>query len=253
MAAAVHSRLAPILVAFAFGTLVPLAIFGAARLVAPPVASPRPTVEPRERVAYEYGARERTETVDRVMEDDGVSGAPPPAPVTAPMPSDELAAPALLETSASLSLTSTEASQPVPPPAPPLTPPAAPVPRLPAVPCGKVTCAPGDVCCSAACGICVGPNEACTSTQQYCGMWSYPYSEMCGRNTCNIGEVCCNRSCGTCAQPGVECSQTQCDDGPTYPYSQACGLTTTCNVGSVCCDARCGLCAPMDECAKHHC
>ena len=116
--------------------------------------------------------------------------------------------------------------------------------------CGTNTCAPDEVCCNPACGICGAVGVACT--RQDCGSASLPSSSVCGPNTCNVGDVCCNPSCGICARPDAECSQLRCADGPSVPFSQACGMNT-CSVGLVCCDASCGLCGPIELCARLHC
>ena len=49
-----------------------------------------------------------------------------------------------------------------------------------AVACGKTTCAAGQVCCNASCGICVATGGGCT--QQICTALSWTYT--CGRSIC---------------------------------------------------------------------
>jgi hypothetical protein len=264
-----RARVSPFVV-FAFGVLAPLAVFGATRLLASP--KPKAETETSPRVVREFiviPAAATTEGETRSWAEGTalpvgsvrVAALPQDlAPVVARASTDEpfafdgAAAAAVASSAPPADLVASSAAPadraaPSASVAAPSTPPPAPPP--PPVPCGITTCAAGDVCCSAACGICAAPGEACT--RQDCGLASYPTNAFCGANTCAIGEVCCNPSCGTCAPPGVECSQVACDDGPTYPSSQACGMMSTCNVGSVCCDPSCGLCAPVADCAHLHC
>ena len=120
------------------------------------------------------------------------------------------------------------------------------------VECGKTSCAAGQVCCNASCGICTAPGAGCSKA--VCGQPFVAESVSCGRNTCNVGELCCNASCGTCARPGAPCdTQKRCSGAITYPESQSCGLQT-CNVGLVCCNPSCGICAaPGAACSDRVC
>ena len=111
--------------------------------------------------------------------------------------------------------------------------------------CGPNTCAVGEVCCNASCGICTPPGGACT--QQACltdedveaaqaaqaeleaaeAAVSEPDADaldadgnlispivigpqQCGKNVCAAGTHCCNASCGTCVAPGGHCTQQIC-------------------------------------------
>jgi hypothetical protein len=74
--------------------------------------------------------------------------------------------------------------------------------------CGAVMCSGDQVCCDAACGICVASGESCAGKS--CAPHQAPSSGRCGTSTCNDSQVCCNASCGTCAAIGAACSQAPC-------------------------------------------
>jgi hypothetical protein len=117
--------------------------------------------------------------------------------------------------------------------------------------CGPATCAAGQVCCNASCGLCAAPGERCA--QYTCGQPPIPSSAYCGPNTCNVGEVCCNASCGTCVSPGESCDPAPCGRELMDSVSQMCGMVT-CNVGLVCCNPSCGTCvAPGTPCSQEPC
>ena len=227
MALAVRSPLWPALLTLALGVGMPLAFLAGRQFTL--AALMNPTIESTERFVREVEARPLA-TPEHVAS----SGEPPstaPTESTAPSPQHPTFSPPEV-TKANLP------PAPKPPPPPP-------------IPCGTITCAPSNLCCSPTCGICAASADECI--RQGCGLASWPGSEQCGPNTCNVGDVCCNVSCGICLPPGVSCSQTKCETGLTFsPFSQPCGMNT-CNVGLVCCDARCGLCAPVEECARLHC
>ncbi|HEX7669676.1 MAG TPA: hypothetical protein VF395_08845 [Polyangiaceae bacterium] len=77
--------------------------------------------------------------------------------------------------------------------------------------CGKNTCAKGEYCCNASCGMCAPMGAACI--QIACDPAPVP----CGTNTCASGEVCCNESCGICAAPGGGCTTQFCVPPTTGP------------------------------------
>jgi hypothetical protein len=258
MFSVIPSRIPPIATALAFVVLGPLAAFGASRLLFPAVPNPSTGPEPSPRVVREFIVLPPPAPVEKSQVVRAEVEPLPEAPGSgqdAPMrPSSFAPAPWDGERLAR-TIASASPGPPLPAPRdivlPPVSPKPAPPPLgSPRVACGTTTCAPGETCCSPACGICDAPGVACT--RQDCGSASYPSSPTCGANTCNVGEACCNPSCGICTRPGATCSQTKCDDGPTVPFSPACGMNT-CNIGLVCCDANCGLCAPVSECARLHC
>lgn len=77
--------------------------------------------------------------------------------------------------------------------------------------CGDKTCAAGEVCCNASCGICTQPGDMCS--QQQCEPEPPPpptSGVACGSKTCATGKVCCNFSCGICTAPGDLCTQQVC-------------------------------------------
>jgi hypothetical protein len=240
----------PILIALAVGVVAPATVLVASHFMgteqtlladAPPPIQPESIESPPSSSTLAWPTAPDTTTPAPTSTSNDV----PSRPFVAAAPSASVREPISIDYAA-------DASTP-PPPASASTsapPPSTSAPPVPLVACGNVTCPAGYSCCSASCGICTAPGEACT--RQACGTQTYPNSVGCGRNTCNIGEVCCNESCGICAAPGDTCNQDKCSDGPTVPVSQACGLTT-CNVGSVCCDATCGLCGAADECVNLHC
>jgi hypothetical protein len=92
--------------------------------------------------------------------------------------------------------------------------------------CGPVTCAVGQECCNASCGICVEPGGACPAIFCEPGDGGTPPpppppppprdggpGEPCGSVTCGEGLVCCNASCGICAPPDGACIAIVCEDG----------------------------------------
>ena len=108
-------------------------------------------------------------------------------------------------------------------------------------PCGKNTCAVGEICCNDSCGICTPPGAGCVTVDCHDDP-PPPKGEACGKNTCAVGETCCNASCGICVAPGGGCTKQLCVD-PVPPKGEACGKNT-CAVGEVCCNASCGICTP---------
>jgi hypothetical protein len=251
MRSAMQTRRSAIVVAIALGLLTPLGVFAATWWALPPeVKAP-----PREGAVAELPGP--PPSLPQAVPRAPLTLSPPPPPpaaartigeavatqpvlfVTAPPFGEPPGTSAVAEASAPVAAavgTQDAAATWVPPPSP--------------VSCGPTTCASGETCCNATCGICTRPGETCT--RQNCGTASYPTSSACGPNTCNVGEVCCNSTCGTCVPAGTSCDTTPCDNGPTLPVSQSCGMNT-CSVGLVCCDARCGLCAPAAQCAQLHC
>ena len=108
--------------------------------------------------------------------------------------------------------------------------------------CGDATCAKGQVCCNASCGICTEPGGVCT--QQACE--EPPTGGPCGPNDCAAGQVCCNESCGICTEPGGVCTQQACEGTRCGP--------TTCPVGTECCNESCGTCVePGGACTEQFC
>lgn len=84
--------------------------------------------------------------------------------------------------------------------------------------CGPNTCATGQTCCNASCGICVGPNESCSA--EAC--------ETCADGTiCPQGHSCSNTSAGTAGCVPNNCdAATDCGPAPGIP-------NWTCEDGSV--------------------
>ena len=131
------------------------------------------------------------------------------------------------------------------------------------VQCGANTCAAGEECCNASCGICVPPGGVCT--QQACAPADAGTPTACGFNTCAPGTECCNASCGICVPPGGACTQQLCACPPVVctlacqygfqrgadgceicacaPPPPSCG-SVTCAAGLTCCNASCGICTP---------
>lgn len=124
--------------------------------------------------------------------------------------------------------------EPAPPPGP--------------VSCGSNWCAPGLVCCNAACGLCAPPGVVCS--QRMCGVATAPVSVLCGMATCNVGYVCCNASCGTCVLPGRTCDLRSCGRDMQFPTVETCGFST-CNSGFECCNPSCGTCVRPGESCSH--
>jgi hypothetical protein len=96
--------------------------------------------------------------------------------------------------------------------------------------CGKNTCAVGEVCCNASCGICTAPGGGCT--KQLCSDDPPPpKGEACGKNTCAVGEVCCNASCGICTPPNGGCILLACtDETPPPEQGGACVTGADCHL-----------------------
>lgn len=146
------------------------------------------------------------------------------------------------------------------------------------VTCGSVTCAAGDECCNASCGICVPPGGACTTQlcppddpgdpdptdSPFCGGFAgLPCpgagecvddpSDDCDPNNggADCGGICKCMSGATvlCAQgtewnadPNV-CACVPPGGGSGGTLGEKCGMNT-CPADQTCCNASCGICAP---------
>ncbi|MFT3921667.1 MAG: hypothetical protein QM778_03955 [Myxococcales bacterium] len=148
--------------------------------------------------------------------------------------------------------------------------------------CGKLNCAPGEVCCNASCSICTPPDGMCT--QQICeedAPSAVPGGQ--GGNSPAPGETppasgavngepvdeskpsCANVRCaaGThCEMVQVQCVRAPCDPQPqcrpdTAPTQGGAGVScgkNTCAPGQTCCNASCGICTdPGKGCIKMFC
>lgn len=93
-----------------------------------------------------------------------------------------------------------------------------------AVRCGPATCAAGEVCCNASCGICAPFGEGCIAI-------ACPFT--CGAEVCEPGVSACCPGCAPgqsmCAGPGGECPPVAC------PPPTSCADGSECFDGQECC------------------
>ncbi len=115
-------------------------------------------------------------------------------------------------------------------------------------PCGPASCAAGEVCCNASCGICTPPGGACIAIACAEDGGQAPY-DACAGLTC--GDECspCDPADLDCVAPAAvhACNSS----GDCRPEEPACGGpggepcgANVCAAGEVCCNSSCGICTP---------
>ncbi|HEY8427119.1 MAG TPA: hypothetical protein VIL20_02045 [Sandaracinaceae bacterium] len=114
------------------------------------------------------------------------------------------------------------------------------------VPCGPVTCAAGQVCCNASCGLCLEPGGSCTGQEcsdagSDAGGSPSDGGPTCGGETCGAGELCCP-GCGGAmrCEPGPTCPDVSCP--PTCNPTEPCGPGEFCEITDGSCGV--GTCQP---------
>jgi hypothetical protein len=108
----------------------------------------------------------------------------------------------------------------------------------PGVPCGPKTCAAGQICCNASCGICTPPDGVCT--QQLCSEpdgGSHPTGPSCKQDSdCRLfSDYCTGCDCRAllktdkdplCSGPGVRCLADPCRDHSAVCREGKCAAAT---------------------------